>query len=555
MLEGVAMPKKTFKIFSFYFSLFTFAFSLVYAQQPTQEWVVRIPGPNNDLIGPFLQVDNQGNSYIAGTHLINDSMNILVVKYNTSGTQIWAALYKFPGESYFQPMGLALDTFGNAYVSALYGHILSINNIVTIKFSSQNGTVLWAKKYIGQYGQSYVDDIEIDPLNGIYVVGSSDSSHLIIKYNIDGDSVWVRRWKPAIGSAWANDCTIDDSLNIITTGERRHCLVPMGCFDTMLTVKYSKDGDLRWIRTYTYNYLGNYGKKIVADQYGSVYIAAWARISPSVSISYLTTKYDRNGNQQWVSVYNGQSGYDIIRSITFDRIFNSVIVTGSSSGQGSNTDYATIKYNVLTGDSIWVRRYNGPLNSFDDAREVITDPLGNSYVTGLSNMSAGGVNVLTLKYSQQGNTDWIITYDGPANGFDVGNSLRMDTSNNVYVLGGSQGDYIVIKYNQLSGIIQNSNNIPNRFYLTNYPNPFNSQTGINFGLSHISRVDIKIYDIQGREVKNLAKNEELKAGGYKITWDAANFSSGIYFCRINAVYKLNNTNQIFTRTTKLVFSK
>jgi len=42
------------------------------SQTPTEEWVARYPGPFNDLYGPFLAVDKQGNSYVAGTHVVNE---------------------------------------------------------------------------------------------------------------------------------------------------------------------------------------------------------------------------------------------------------------------------------------------------------------------------------------------------------------------------------------------------------------------------------------------------------------------------------------------------
>ena len=92
----------------------------LFAQPVTQEWVKNYPGPSNDLIGPFLAVDKQGNSYITGTHVINDSINILCAKYNTQGVQQWATLYKYPGEGYFAPTGLALDSSGNAYVISYF---------------------------------------------------------------------------------------------------------------------------------------------------------------------------------------------------------------------------------------------------------------------------------------------------------------------------------------------------------------------------------------------------------------------------------------------------
>lgn len=122
--------------------LFILSFFQSYAQQPTQEWVARIPGPYNDVYGPFLSVDKQGNSYVAGTHVVNDTINILCVKYNTAGVQQWSTLYKYPGYGYFVPTGLAIDTSGNAYVISDISlnsftsrtiHIVAESNIIDTK--------------------------------------------------------------------------------------------------------------------------------------------------------------------------------------------------------------------------------------------------------------------------------------------------------------------------------------------------------------------------------------------------------------------------------------
>src|SRR6266542_5866413 len=159
-----------------------------FAQLVQQEWVARYTGPGNDLFGPFLALDKYGNSYVAGTHVINDSINILCVKYNTSGIQQWAALYKYPGEGYFAPSGLALDSSGNAYVISDFGPgFTSPLNGLIVKLNSLNGSPVWAKRYIGQYGWSAFRDIKIDRLNNIYVAGWSDTSHLVIRYNTNGD--------------------------------------------------------------------------------------------------------------------------------------------------------------------------------------------------------------------------------------------------------------------------------------------------------------------------------------------------------------------------------
>ncbi len=77
--------------------------------------------------------------------------------------------------------------------------------------------------------------------------------------------------------------------------------------------------------------------------------------------------------------------------------------------------------------------------------------------------------------------------------------------------------------------------IPKEFRVyQNYPNPFNPSTTIKFDLPKDSRVSIYIYDILGKEIAVLSDNEFKNAGSYIIEWNAANFSSGVYFYRIEA---------------------
>ena len=64
-----------------------------------------------------------------------------------------------------------------------------------------------------------------------------------------------------------------------------------------------------------------------------------------------------------------------------------------------------------------------------------------------------------------------------------------------------------------------------------YPNPFNPTTTISFGLPFDSEVSIQIYNLQGRVVETLA-SEYMQEGYHSVTWNADNFSSGVYFVRM-----------------------
>ncbi|MBM4177096.1 MAG: T9SS type A sorting domain-containing protein [Ignavibacteria bacterium] len=74
--------------------------------------------------------------------------------------------------------------------------------------------------------------------------------------------------------------------------------------------------------------------------------------------------------------------------------------------------------------------------------------------------------------------------------------------------------------------------LPTEFVLyQNYPNPFNPITIISWQLVIASNVQIKIYDLLGREIKTLV-NQYSNPGEYKVTFNAEGLPSGIYFYRI-----------------------
>ena len=69
--------------------------------------------------------------------------------------------------------------------------------------------------------------------------------------------------------------------------------------------------------------------------------------------------------------------------------------------------------------------------------------------------------------------------------------------------------------------------------LQNYPNPFNSSTMISYALPKKEFVELKIFDMLGREVATLV-NEYKEAGNYQVNFLSSGFASGLYICRIQA---------------------
>lgn len=79
----------------------------------------------------------------------------------------------------------------------------------------------------------------------------------------------------------------------------------------------------------------------------------------------------------------------------------------------------------------------------------------------------------------------------------------------------------------------------------NYPNPFNPATTIQYTLSSTGQVRLSVYDMLGREVAVIV-NDLKSAGDHTATWDASNFSSGIY------IYSLRTESSRITRKMTLM---
>ncbi len=89
---------------------------------------------------------------------------------------------------------------------------------------------------------------------------------------------------------------------------------------------------------------------------------------------------------------------------------------------------------------------------------------------------------------------------------------------------------------------------PNRITLEqNYPNPFNAETVISYQLTVNCEIELSIFNVLGQKVTTLV-NRRQETGSYRVTWDASDFPSGLYF------YKLE-TNKRFIQTKKLILLK
>jgi subtilisin family serine protease len=128
-------------------------------------------------------------------------------------------------------------------------------------------------------------------------------------------------------------------------------------------------------------------------------------------------------------------------------------------------------------------------------------------------------------------------------GVDIKPSLQ-----GITVSGGRLNIYnSVLLIQNITGFNGNQGLIPHSYNLyQNYPNPFNPSTIIKYDLPQTGFVSLKIYDALGREITSLVNNQQ-EAGVHEIVWNAKDFTSGVYF------YKLQSGE--YTATKKLMLIK
>jgi hypothetical protein len=462
-------------------------------------------------------------------------------KYETGdGDRIWKKTYSGPGIGPDVANAIAVDNNGNVYATGSSFGIGSLADIATVKYD-RNGNSQWGKRYNGPGNSTdQANAITVDNKGFVYVTGFSsnpgtsivtnaNADYTTIKYKDNGDVVWIKRYNgPGNFIDVANAIAVDPNGNVYVTGQSS----ANGASTDYTTIKYDANGNELWVARY--NGPGNFTDNalaLVVDASGNVYITGSSYGAGTASIDAATIKYNAAGMQQWVQRFTGGVGKDI----GLDAAGN-VYITGFSSGG----TFTTIKYNNA-GVQQWVAIPPG--NGGLGATALALDPSGNVYVTGGSSSSFGiPGDYLTIKYNTAGVQQWEIRYNGPGNGEDVANDIRLDKDCNVYVTGSSVGnrtltDYATIKYVQAPLITAREGTIPEqstavieqgmaKLTVRAYPNAFTQYINLQWSGSD-KPVAITITNAMGQLVEKrtgLAPSGSIRTG--------SNFGKGIYYAEI-----------------------
>jgi len=307
--------------------------------------------------------------------------------------------------------------------------------------------LLWTRTW-GGTGMDSAGDLALDSSENIYVVGQTNSSGagnddiVLVKYNSIGQPQWNTTWG-GVGDDWGRSLVIDSSDNIFIVGIT-HSFGPG--HHAIALIKYNSLGEQQWNTTWGSGFAQ--GDGISLDLSGNIFITGSIGTSkpyPDTGDMVLV-KFSSLGEYQWNKTWSG-GHVDIGAGMTMDSSDN-IFITGFIFSYGAGVgDAFLLKYNS-SGDLQWDNTWGGVGFSLE------LDSSNNIFVVGMtSSFDAGNQDISILKFNSLGQLQWNKTWGGT--GIDTGWGLALDSSENIYITGGSNSssagdsDIVLVKYNSI----------------------------------------------------------------------------------------------------------
>lgn len=266
----------------------------------------------------------------------------------------------------------------------------------------------------------------------------------------------------------------------------------------------------------------------------------------------LIIKVNNQGNVLWTRHFN-MGG-------TSSRFTNGIVTSDNCIALiGKLASYESFVLKVdAEGDSIWSRFNQNGVNKWifensennlvilSSSETIIYDLLGNTVNTAIGEFDYGvdlpNYNNFLARNDEYGSPN---LYDIFQFNYELNSIWSTDEYYRYYFLQMPDNGFLLIKENTFHFVRTNeelvsinANSISNSEYLiSNYPNPFNTETTIDFSIPSESNVKLDIYNIKGQKVKQLV-SDKLIADQHSVTWDGKDefnksVSSGIYYYKLN----------------------
>ena len=338
----------------------------------------------------------RGAAYVAGSKRIDQSLALVLLKYDGDGRRTWA--HAFRGDYRLTTGGaVGLDARGNVYVGGDVGWRNGEDGILLVKYAP-DGTRRWSRTWNPMHGTAewnsdILASMAVDGAGNVYLaalsnVGWSDRSDgitipglVLAKYDARGKRLWAVRYRdasdPTVLGTIPEDLALDGEGDVYLACAGSFFRDFNGTQSTALTLKFAgADGSLLAGAAYTAS--GDITARAVAVRGSTV----------AVGGEGFVINYDLSLGQRYV-VGSPVS----TRDIALDPAGNTLLTGGNTLGFGPD---GTLQWQQASALGRWLR----------------VDDSGNSYVGGSSGLRPPAGVLVVYKYDGSGAAVWTQSWDG-----------------------------------------------------------------------------------------------------------------------------------------------
>ncbi|MCX6640418.1 MAG: hypothetical protein NTW14_08065 [bacterium] len=520
--------------------------TLKYNSSGERLWALRYDGGDHlDDEANAMARGGAGTICIAGySTSVQSGRDFVTIKYSQPGVQLWAAQYNGSSNGDDEATCIGTDGAGNVYVGGKSDRDpdpgVTNFDLVVVKYNS-SGTQQWETRYNGAFdSEDKATAMVVDFDGNVWVTGTTFASStgpdfITIKYNTAGIEQWQQIYDGG-GDDEAAAIAKDVVGNVYVAGESQR----PGTDTDFVTIMYNYDGVQHWVAYYDYSGNWDSANSIAVDANQGIYVTG---ASEGTTVDYATVKYNSSGVEQWAVRFDGAGHGSDLAAVVKLAGNGQLFVTGSSEGVGTSSDYCTIKYaetgpptpvqlSTFSGQAIdhsvelvwqtaseidcygWKVERRLQENPYLDVSELIpghgTTPEPQEYSFRDETAQAGEIYTYRLEQIDlNGNT----TFSEPI-------TVTVDVQPTEFVFRGI------------------------------YPNPFNPTATIRFDLQQASWMTLEVFDVDGRcvgahgmrpIVGGVGSQGALRAplqetwfpaGTHTILFDGSDLPSGLYFARL-----------------------
>ncbi len=411
-------------------------------------------------------IDPTGNNiYVAGDITVSTTgfldRDIIVIKLDTSGTEIARVVQDGPGNNFDLPYDLAVDLNGNVAITGMQSmnSANTANGDITSSYFNSQLISLWTRY---NNGDSFTNDQGVDMVvdadGNSYVCGFTRSGDImfedlvVFKVNSSGQRIWkfIYTGNEETSSERGIAITIDDQKNVYVTGSTDSSTGAN--FRDIYTAKLNPSGQLLWEQVYNGTAGGSdVPVDILVNDVGNTIVLA-ATVNTGTGFDATVICYDPAGNLLWSTPIDKGGQAEIFHAMAIDNQQNIIAAGEFYPASGALSDGLLVKFDP-SGTVLWDTTYDfSPASSDRDLfNSIAIDNSGNVFVAGQSDH-----NFLIAKYSSAGIPQWIQNYSY-SNFTDSACVIKVDINDEVLV-GGILGesvnsDFGLVKYKNDGSLI------------------------------------------------------------------------------------------------------